>query len=89
MSLTELWPAGQDKCLPLLRHTVGLGACTRLCSHLVSISMLVEGSIFSSLCSILTLPLRLWRRQLCPITVIGPSSGGGEEGPHHLQEARG
>lgn len=59
MSHTELWPAGQDKCLPLPRHAMGLGACTQLCSHLLSISMLVEGSIFSSLCSILTLPLRL------------------------------
>lgn len=89
MSPTELRPAGQDKYLPLPRHAVGLRACTQLCSHLASISMLVEGSIFSSLGSILTLPLRLWRRQLCPITVIGPSSGAAEESPHDLQEARG
>lgn len=88
MSHTELWPAGPDKCLPLPRHAVGLGTCTQLISHLLSISMLVVGSMFSSLCSILTLPLRFWRTQLCPTTVIGPSSGAAGEGPH-LQEARG
>lgn len=71
-------------------HSGAGGAVPSSASHLLSISMLHEGSILSSLCSIVTLPLRLWRRQLCPTTVIGPSTGGLEgEDPHHLQEARG